>query len=181
MSELLFVRHAESEWNAAGLWQGHADPPLSARGRAQAEEMAQRLAGERFAALYTSDLVRARETAAALGRALALEPRPESRLREIHVGAWTGLSHAEIEAHWPQEYARFLRRDDEARAPGGETRRELRERVRAALEEIAARHPGGRIVVVTHRGVVRSVSPGTGLENAGTLCVRRAGGGWAPV
>ena len=181
MAEIVLVRHGESEWNARGLWQGQADPPLSPRGRHQAEHAAGRFALLAPAALYTSDLARARQTAEILGRALALEPRPERRLREFHVGVWAGLSVAEIEAGWPGQYARFRAREPDVRPGGGESPRELLARVRAALDAIAARHPGETVIAVSHGGVARSLARAS-LEHLDALRLRRApDGGWSPT
>jgi len=177
---IVLLRHAESEWNALGRWQGQADPPLSSRGWARAHALAAELAGVPFAALYASDLSRARDTAAVLGRALGLEPRLEPRLRELHVGTWSGLSRAAIAARWPAEVARVLRMDPEVRPGGGETPGELAHRASAALEAMAARHPGGRVLAVTHGGLVGSLT-GRRLRHLETLAVTPRGSGWAVV
>lgn len=175
---IVLLRHAESEWNALGRWQGQADPPLSSRGWDRAHALAAELDGTSFAALYASDLSRARDTAGVLGRALGLEPRFEPRLRELHVGAWSGLSRAAIEARWPAEVARVLDMDPEVRPGGGETPRELVRRASAALASMAARHPGGRVLAVTHGGLVRSLT-GRRLRHLETVTVTRRGSGWA--
>ncbi len=180
-AELVLVRHGQSEWNVQGRWQGQADPPLTAEGRAQATRAAAALAPLLPAGLYASDLRRAAETARILGRALGLEPALEPRLRELHVGEWSGRTHDNIRERWPDVLARFRQGDPDARPPGGETPRELRVRVDAALAEIAARHAGGRVVVVTHGGVVLRVVPGTRLANAAHLRVRATAVGWQPV
>lgn len=176
LTELVLLRHAESTWNAEGRWQGQADPPLCERGRAQVEAAAPGLANGGFAGLYTSDLRRASETAAILGGALGLVPRPDPRLREFHVGLWSGLTHAEIEARWPGQYARFRIRELDFRPGGGETPQELQQRVEAAFDDIAARHPDARVLVVSHGGVARSL--GAPLENLGQLPLRRGQAGW---
>jgi broad specificity phosphatase PhoE len=90
-TSFLLIRHAESEWNAAGRWQGHGDPPLSARGREQAAALARELEGEGVEVLIASDLARSAQTAAILGARWGLAPTPDARLREIDVGRWTGL------------------------------------------------------------------------------------------
>ncbi len=152
--------------NAAGLWQGQADPPLSARGRLQARRLGRALSGTGLAALVSSDLARARETAEILGEALGLVPEPRLDLREMDVGTWSGLSHAEIARRWPEDYARFRAGCLDIRAGGGESRRELFARVRRALAEVVARHPSGRAAVVSHRGALRAIAPELALGNA---------------
>jgi broad specificity phosphatase PhoE len=161
------IRHAESEWNAAGRWQGHADPPLSARGRAQARTAAGNLTNSRVEVLLCSDLQRAVETAAAVGEALGLEPMPDARLREIDIGAWEGLTRSEISLRHPEDLAAFDSGDLDARATGGESLRELDTRVRIALASLVDRHLGKRLAVVTHMGVVSVLAELTELDNAG--------------
>lgn len=182
MPPALLVRHAQSEWNASGRWQGWADPPLSELGRAQARRAGERLAqiAEPLTHAVSSDLGRARETAGILaglaGSAdLRLrDPRVEEvpGLRELDVGEWSGLTRAEIEAEWPDRLARWDARTIDS-APGGETQDGFDRRVRAALGEVLARHAGEHLLIVAHGGVVRSVGrwlgagPVAGLHVAG--------------
>ena len=171
MSEgsLLFVRHAESTWNAAGRWQGWGDPPLSERGRTQAEALARSLEGAAADAIVTSDLVRAVETARILGAALGLDPVPDPRLRERDLGRWSGLTEAEITARHAAELARFRARDPELRPGGGESRIEFAARVAPALAELG--RAGGLVIVVTHLGVIRLLSPELRPANAEVLAL----------
>jgi len=154
---LIVVRHAETAWNREKRMQGTTDTPLSDVGRVQAQALARRLAGEAFAALYSSDLSRARDTAHAIaqhsGRELVLEPR----LRERAFGVFEGLIADEIRARFPQEYARFASRDPDYEVPGGESARGFTERCLGCLAEIAGRHAGEDIVVVTHGLVLDSL------------------------
>jgi len=171
VSRLLCIRHAESTWNALGRWQGQADPPLSRTGRRAAEALAEQLQQEvsACAALVTSDLVRARQTAGILGRRAALEPEPWPALREADIGSWSGRVSAEIERLWPEDYRRFRAGDPELQPGGGESRRALRARALAAVRALEQRFAGEPVVVVTHLGWLRSLSPGLELANAGTL------------
>jgi len=166
MRDLLCIRHAQSTMNAAGLWQGQADPPLSQEGRDQARALAQRLAGESLSLMVASDLARARETAEIAAHPLGIATRLEPGLRELDVGDWSGLSHQEIAQRWPDDYARFRAGDLDVRAGGGETRRELYARVVSTLRDLASRWDGERIAVVTHMGVIRSLAPQVRLGNA---------------
>jgi len=154
---LIVVRHAETAWNREKRMQGTTDTPLSDVGRVQAQALARRLAGEAFAALYSSDLSRARDTAHAIaqhsGRELVLEPR----LRERAFGVFEGLIADEVRARFPQEYARFASRDPDYEVPGGESARGFTERCLGCLAEIAGRHAGEDIVVVTHGLVLDSL------------------------
>jgi XTP/dITP diphosphohydrolase len=170
-AQFVLIRHAESIWNAQERWQGQADPPLSARGVAQAEAVARALAQERADRLLCSDLQRARQTAEIVGRVLGLAPSGDPRLRELDVGRWAGLTRGEIEALDPEPLRRFEAEDPEVRAGGGESRAEIRARVRGAFRELARAHAGERLIVVTHLGVVRALKPGTELENAESITI----------
>ena len=167
MPPLLFlIRHAQSEWNAAGRWQGHGDPPLSALGREQARELAEQLEGQPIDRLYYSDLVRALKTAEPLGKVLHLTPTSDARLRELDVGSWTGLTREQIARRDPDQLERFEAEDPSVKPGGGESRAELRLRARTFLEEIVRRHARERVVLVTHLGFVRALLPGSEPANA---------------
>jgi broad specificity phosphatase PhoE len=146
MTELLLVRHAETEWNREGRWQGHADPALNEAGRAQAHALGRSLAGEPVDAIYSSDLRRASETADILGAALDLPVTTDPDLREIDVGSWSGLTREEVAARFPGRETH-----------DGESRDELEARVVAAVRRIAQRHPDGHVLIVTHGGSIRSL------------------------
>jgi broad specificity phosphatase PhoE len=151
---IVLVRHGETDWNRDNRFQGHADPPLNETGRTQARTLANELRDERFAALYTSPLRRASETASILGAHLELEPRAEASLMEVDVGSWSGLTRGEVEAQFPVGFARWLEYghgwDD------GETYDELGGRVVAGLSNLGARHPDEAVLAVTHGGPIRS-------------------------
>ena len=150
---VILVRHGESTWNEAGRWQGQGDPPLSDTGREQARVVAQRLRGEPVAALYASDLRRAAETAEIIGQALGVRPQPEPRLRELDVGAWSGLTVEEIAERFPGQFQSWQNYED-IRPGGGEMFREMQQRAAVALEEISSAHPGQTVCLVTHGGIV---------------------------
>lgn len=141
MTTLLLVRHGETDWNAEGRLQGHTDRPLNEHGRNQAKELADRLAGEGADAIYASDLARAKETAEIVGARLGLPVMIDADLREKNWGNWEGLTGDE-------------RADVEFE---GESTADHRERVLRAVERIAERHPGQRVVVVTHGGSLRRI------------------------
>ncbi|MEN8184178.1 MAG: histidine phosphatase family protein [Myxococcota bacterium] len=165
-TEFVLIRHAQSVWNAEGRWQGQGDPPLSRQGREQAQTLARQVIDESPALLVASDLARARETAEIVGRSLGLPVELEGRLRELDVGDWSGLHHAEVARRWPDALARFRAGDPEVQVGGGESRRELRARALAALECWAERAPGGCVAVVTHGGLLRTLLGGLELANA---------------
>ena len=171
MTRILLARHGETDWNRIGRWQGHADLPLNDAGRGQAVELAEGLAGDGIAAIYTSDLMRASQTARVVADRLGLAVIEDAGLREIDVGSWSGFTRAEVERRFPEGYARWL---DGEIGHDGETREELTERVVGAVERIAAAHPDDTILVVTHGGAIRALrryadgDPGDPIENCGT-------------
>lgn len=156
-TELWLIRHGESEGNHAGLLQGQKDYPLSARGRLQAQRLAERLSAVPFTALYSSDLTRALDTARTLAPAIGLEVRVEPGLREIDIGTWSGLTPQEIHLRFPDEYAGWLRRRDPThRRGGGESYLDLHQRITPLVTAIAQRHLGGRVVIISHGGSINA-------------------------
>lgn len=161
MTRLFLLRHAESEWNAEGRWQGQADPGLSARGRDEAEQAASRLADE-VARVVSSDLRRASDTAEIFVRMLDIGPvERDEGLREIDVGEWSGLTSAEIEERWPGAIERW--RAGEYVAKGGEDRGSFRRRILAAVGAHAAREDTP-LLVVTHGAAIGVVERHLGVH-----------------
>ncbi len=173
---LLLVRHGETDWNLDGRWQGWADPPLNDTGRAQAAELAHRLSREPVDAVYSSDLRRALETAEPVAAAHDLRVVADPGLREIDVGAWSGLTRPEIDARFP-----------DGSRPGGETHEQHSARVLAALEQIARAHPGQRVVILAHGGCVRVLQRSVAddltklIPNCAVYEVRFGDDGFVPV
>jgi broad specificity phosphatase PhoE len=155
VTTLLLARHGQSDWNAARRWQGFADRPLTDRGRAQAEELAARLATIPLDAIYSSDLQRARETAIAVGRRQGLAPTAIPELREVDVGSWEGLTRSEAEARFPEGFRRW--RDGGTGWDDGENYPEMSARVLRAIREIGDRHAGERVLIVAHGGPIRAI------------------------
>ncbi|MGH7566613.1 MAG: histidine phosphatase family protein [Gemmatimonadota bacterium] len=158
-TRIVLVRHGQTEYNREGRWQGSGtDVPLNDAGRAEAERVAASLA-ERFAgrvaAVYTSDLERARETARIVAARLGLDAVDEPALRELSHGRWEGLTHAEVEKRWPDEHAAYQADPYRVRRGGGDSYEDLEARVWPALERLADRHQGERIVAVSHGGPIR--------------------------
>ncbi len=149
---LYLVRHAESTWNAEGRVQGHADPPLSERGLAQAERLAERFRGEPIDALYSSPLERARQTAERIAEATALATQIDDRLKEHDMGLFTGLVWREIVEQFPEFSRAWMERAMDM--PGGEKQAAFHMRATGVMQDIAARHPDGQIVVVSHGGIL---------------------------
>jgi probable phosphoglycerate mutase len=154
MAMLVLIRHGETSWNAEGRVQGQTDVPLSDVGHAQARALADALGDERFAAIYSSDLLRVRQTADPVARRLGLPVRLDERLRERHYGMFETLTYAEVKVRFPEEYARFRAHDPEFDFRGGEALRGFFERSVRCLAEIAGRHAGEDVLVFTHGGVL---------------------------
>lgn len=152
---ICLVRHGETSWNAERRLQGHIDIPLNQRGHAQAQSTAHSLAAFHFSAMYSSDLQRAHVTAQAIA---AQRPQPlltEQRLRERHYGHFQGLTYDEAARRYPEAYARFKARELDQPIPGqGESLAAFAARVTEALADIAQRHTGQHVLVVTHGGVL---------------------------
>ena len=154
MTELILIRHGETDWNVQGRFQGQIDVPLNAFGLRQAERMAERLAREHVDAFYCSDLLRTRQTAEPASTRLALPAAPDAALREQHFGILEGLSFDEVKAQHPQHLAEWLRHDPDFALPDGESVRAFHARVVAAVRALSARHAGQTLAVVTHGGVL---------------------------
>ena len=151
---IVLARHGETTENRERRFMGQKDVPLNDTGRAQAVEMGERVREEGFAALYSSPLARARETAEIVGDMIGLKPRLDPRLMEVHVGEWQDRLKDDIEREEPERWAAFRRGGDDWRFPGGESLREQQDRVIAALVAItqAGELPA---LVVCHRGAIR--------------------------
>ena len=134
--------------------QGQHDSPLTENGVAQAEALAQRVALERIDAIVSSDLGRAMQTAQRIGERTGLPVTPDKRLRERAFGAGEGMTYAEVDIAYPGAFARIREVDPDFVIPGGESRRQFHERVRAAFDDLARAHAGRTVVVVTHGGVL---------------------------
>jgi probable phosphoglycerate mutase len=153
-TQLIVVRHGQTTWNSERKFQGHLDSQLSSKGISQAHSLARRLVNRNFSALYSSDLGRAMQTAQIIAAAAAHDVVPDARLRERNLGIFQGLTGEEIETTYPEEYELYRSRDPDYVVPGGESLRQQVEQNVACLEELAQRHLGESIVVVTHGGVL---------------------------
>jgi probable phosphoglycerate mutase len=154
-TELIMIRHGVTSWNKERRFQGQIDIPLDNEGLRQANLLGQALAGARLAAIYASDLARARQTAEPLAAALGLPVVAEPGLRERHYGAFEGKTWDELHHAHPQDFARWRAREPDFALPGGgETLLALHDRVEATMRALAARHPGASLVAVTHGGVL---------------------------
>ena len=157
ITRLCLVRHGETAWNAEGRVQGQTDVPLNEIGAGQANAVGAALAGERFAAIYSSDLTRVRQTAEPAARRMGLEVRYDPALRERHYGMFETLTYAEVRERFREDYARFRRKDPDYDFRSGESLRRFNERALGCVGGLARRHSGETILVFTHGGVLEMV------------------------
>ncbi|MBU6257182.1 MAG: histidine phosphatase family protein [Burkholderiales bacterium] len=153
-TRVFLLRHGRTAWNAESRIQGQLDVPLDDRGRWEAARLALALAGETLAAIYSSDLERARETARPLAQATGVALHTDAALRERAFGRFEGVTYAEIEARWPDEARRWRAREPDFGPGGGEPLRRFYQRSVGAVQRLAAAHPGQAIAVVAHGGVL---------------------------
>ncbi len=156
---LILVRHGVTAWNRERRFQGRLDTPLSDDGRQQAQRLAARLAGapRTIAAVYSSDLRRAHDTARPVAEALGLPLTVDTGLRERGYGAFEGKTFDEIERDLADAWRRWRAREPDFELPGGgESLRRFHLRVRQTLDRLTGRHPGATVLAVTHGGVLDS-------------------------
>jgi broad specificity phosphatase PhoE len=171
-AELWLLRHGQTDWNVQRRYQGHTDIPLNSLGREQASELAAQLNCSQVAAIYSSDLSRALETAAILAQHTSAHVTPDRRLREISMGEWEGRTLFEVNQELPVGADGLAYTEAHSRAPGGESLAEVAERVRAFADEIAERHAGQIVLVVMHGlslAALRCLAVGLPLADARDL------------
>lgn len=154
ITRILAVRHGETLWNRDTRIQGHTDIELNAHGRWQAQRLAQALREEPIAAVYASDLSRARETAQTVADLHGQPVQTHTGLRERCFGRFEGHTWAELEANFPAEAQAWRKRVPDFAPAGGETLQQLQARVVATVTELASRHPGEQVLMVAHGGVL---------------------------
>jgi broad specificity phosphatase PhoE len=154
VTQLLLTRHGETDWNAAGRWQGHSDTPLNEAGRRQARALAELLDG--VDAVYSSDLARARETAEIVAERLGLPVRLDPRLRERGFGSWEGLTTTEIEQRFADDHRRWQAGDGFG-ASDAEPFDAFAARISAFLDDVLGMHVDETVLVVAHGGSIRVV------------------------
>lgn len=163
--KLLLVRHGETDWNKNLRYQGWKETDLNATGRKQAEKAGEILKGYKPEALFASDLTRTMETAHIIGKIVGLSPQKDYRLREINFGEWEGKTYPEVAELYPEEVKIWRESPLEAQMPGGETLKNVFERMWEALEDMSA-GAKGNVVVVTHGGPIRLFLCHMGAEGA---------------
>jgi probable phosphoglycerate mutase len=158
VTELLFIRHGETDWNRRQCFQGQIDVPLNGNGLEQARRLGLRLAPEPHHVLFSSDLSRAQQTAAPVAAAWGLQPVLVPGLREQKFGEWEGLDFAAIQQRYADLWPLWLQQDIDFAVPGGESLRQFHTRVLGAVKGLASQAesagPGQRLAIVTHGGVL---------------------------
>ena len=153
-TRILAIRHGETAWNVDGRMQGHLDIPLNDTGRWQAHRLALAISEENISAIYSSDLLRAYQTAQAIAAGSGQSIQIDVALRERCFGEFEGLTFKEIDARWPVEAERWRLRDPDFLPEGGESLRVFDARCVEAITRLASAHPGQTIVLVAHGGVM---------------------------
>jgi broad specificity phosphatase PhoE len=169
MTNFWLVRHGQTDWNLTGRWQGQSPnaPPLNETGRAQVLALHSQLKSIHISAIYSSDLLRSRETAEILAKQVGLKVTLEPRFREMNLGVWEGMRSDEIKVCYPLELAERARDPLNTCAPKGESPRQVAKRVTAAADEIGRIHCGESILIVGHGislAVLICLSQGISLE-----------------
>lgn len=151
------VRHGETEWVRMGRYQGSTDVPLNRRGISQAHAVAKALKKERPIVVYSSQLVRAYETAKSIAKWCGTEVLVDKRLSEVSFGRWEGKSHETIQTQFPAASRKWYSARWSSRPPGGESLRSLEKRVSSFLKDLKKHHSEekGACVVVSHGGPIR--------------------------
>jgi len=187
VERIIFIRPGETDWNKQERWQGWVATPLNAHGREQAEALARFLRTIGMSALYTSDLRRAVQTAEILSRVGEFEIILDERLRERSIGDWQGLTLDEMRSWYADEYAAMLKDADTYRVPGGESREDVRVRMKAAFEDVLKQERGETVGILTHttalKVLMEDLFPGynpltVNLGNTSVTTMRRRDDGW---
>lgn len=157
ITQLHVVRHGETEWNRQQRMQGHQDSPLSADGILQAQSLADHLQKVPWTTIYSSRSGRAVKTAEILKQDRPIPIILHDAFKEIHLGAWEGLTKEEVETRYPQQYEDFWNRPDHYQSVGGETFRQLQARVVPMIQDMLTHHQGECLLIVTHTAVVKVI------------------------
>jgi broad specificity phosphatase PhoE len=190
VKRIVFIRPGETDWNHDSRWQGWVATPLNHLGLRQARALANYIRHIGMGALYTSDLKRALQTAECLAEQLPFAPIPDQRLRERSIGSWQGLTRAEMEAWYPDEYGAMLKDIDGYPVPGGESRNEVRKRVKAAVSDILGKEQTETVGILSHTTAIKIMLSDlilgynpldVALDNTSVTTIRRKDGEWELV
>jgi probable phosphoglycerate mutase len=156
-TELVIIRHGETEWNIKKLIQGHFDSPLTTKGIEQAHILGKRIAMIRPDHIYSSDLGRAYETTRVITKYYKKPITVEKNLRERNLGIFQGYSWETIKTQFPKEFHEFVKADPDYRIPEGESYSQLIHRVLTVLHQIVSKHSYEKVLIITHGGIISSL------------------------
>jgi len=158
MTEVIFIRHGQTEWNTQKREMGHLDSPLTEKGETQAAALAGRLKGQKYSALYSSDLGRALKTAGYISTAVNLPIITDEELRERNMGIFQGHTRKEMAELYPLEWKQYNSENKfDYIIPQGESQRQRYERSVRVLNRLADLHPEEKILIVSHGGILRGI------------------------
>lgn len=157
MTRLILIRHGETEWNEKKRFQGISDIPLSSKGMAQALSLARSLENERLAAIYSSPLIRAQQTAECIARYHDCPFRVIEDLKELNQGRLEGLTGDDLRRDFPEFISKWLEDPGNTVLPGGESLGDLQSRAWAAIKDLLCRHPDETIAIVAHSFVILAI------------------------
>ena len=184
MMRLCLVRHGETAWNAEQRMQGHKDLPLSEEGITQAEQAARHFSGKSVTAIYSSDLQRAQQTAQPIAAALKLAITTLPALRERNYGRCEGLIRSEVVTRYAEDARALRERDPDYVLPGGESLRQHQQRILDCISQLAEKHGGETVVVVTHGGVLDLIyrcASGIPLDHPRNFPIPNTGISWLSI
>jgi broad specificity phosphatase PhoE len=157
MMRLILIRHGETRWNETKRFQGISDIELSAKGQTQARSLAQSLRNEPLTAIYTSPLIRARQTAECIAQYHSCPLLVDEGLKELNQGQLEGLTGEELRRDFPEFFPQWMKEPGTTILPGGESLGELQNRAWAVLEKLIQKHPQETIAVVAHSFVILTI------------------------
>ena len=177
-TEIILIRHGETEWNSQQRMQGHSNSDLSSVGQAQIQALGQWMKNIPFDHIYSSDSLRAKQTAEAITQFSGHELKIDLRLREKNLGVFEGLTSEEARERHPEVFRLFKTAGSKYVIDEGESTQQLQDRALEIVEEIRIKHPEERVLLVTHGGFIRVVmkhSLGLSLETPTRFLIRNTG------
>lgn len=167
MTKIIVIRHGQTEWNIGQVFRGRADIPLNETGKKQAESLARALGFYKMAAIYSSPLSRAKETAEAVAKKQGLEVKISKLLLDINYGEWQGLTHEEVRKKWPKIYRAWHEAPEKVKFPEGESLSEVKKRVVQFLKKVVLKHQNETIAAVSHRVAIKVLlRAALGIDNS---------------
>jgi len=157
MGKIFLIRHGEVEWNRRNAYIGSTDLPLNPMGQAQARQLAEYLRSKEISAIYSSDLIRASQTAEIIAARLSLKVNIRPEMREVDYGEWEGVPESKVRERYREIYPGWRANPVDIRIPGGETFGELRDRALPAFIEIAKAHPKDNVAIIAHKSANRVI------------------------